>query len=70
MGPGRPRTGKAFRAADPLLAMAIGYPQRDEGDGEPECAACGSLQLVLDTVGKSIRCKECGAAVQDPFAVT
>ncbi len=50
--------------------MAIGYPQRDEGDGEPECAACGSLQLVLDTVGKSIRCKECGAAVQDPFAVT
>lgn len=48
--------------------MAIGYPQRDESDGVPECEACGSLELVLDALGKPIRCKGCGAVMRNPFA--
>jgi tRNA(Ile2) C34 agmatinyltransferase TiaS len=49
--------------------MAIGYPKRDEGEDAPECEACGSILLVLDALGKPLRCKECGAEVKDPFAV-
>lgn len=63
-----PQTAKALTGQGPLQAMAIGYPQRDEAEGVPECEACGSLELVLDALGKPIRCKGCGAVMRDPFA--